>query len=171
MEKRKIILAMAFSIALAGGIPLTASASGYCAPSVGALISQNTLNKQNRIDETVEEINARNQAQLDASNSTFSCSDVWSSPSISISFQNVVDLLKKAGEAAISKACQAARDKITAATSEASQKASLNTSNIPGLSDLGLGTIASASSGTSSTGGVTVNGTSTTWSSISSLMN
>lgn len=173
MKKQKIILAISLAMVLAGtSIPITASAStGYCAPSVGAAISSETLKAQQQANSIASDINALNQSEIDASNNTFSCSDAWSNPSISISFQNVMDLLKKAGQAAISKACNAAKEKISEATRSASQKASLNTSNITGLSDLGLGTIGSVSSGTSGTGGVSVNGSTTTWSSISGLLN
>lgn len=173
MKKQKIILAISLAMVLAGtSVPMTASAAtGYCAPSVGAAISSETLKAQQQANSIASDINALNQSEIDAANSTFSCSDVWSNPSISVSFQSVVDLLKKAGEAAISKACNAAKQKISEATSAASQKASLNTSNITGLSDLGLGTIGSVSTGTSSSGGVSVNGSTTTWSSISGLLN
>ncbi|WP_368656975.1 hypothetical protein [Pantoea agglomerans] len=150
-------------------IPVFAQAD-YCAPSLGAGIVKKSLEKQQSDLQKIEDLTNKRKDEINSTDSTFSCSDIWSSPGISVSFQNAVDLLKKAGEKAVSAACNAAKDKVQEAASKASKNASLNTSNIPGLSDLGLGTLGTISTGTSSGGGVSVNGDTTTWAGMSNLL-
>ncbi|HHL1923325.1 TPA: hypothetical protein ACQ2HY_003332 [Klebsiella pneumoniae] len=158
---KKIVIGSALSFLL---VQTAYADSSYCAPSTGAGIANESIKRMQEDRSVIEDMTALHKAETDAVNDTFSCSDVWSTPGVSVSFQNVVSLLKKAGEQAISKACSAAKDKITEATNAASQKASLNTSNIPGLSSLGMGTLGSISTGGS---GVTVNGSNSTWNEIS----
>lgn len=167
MNKRKIV--MAISLLSLSIVNFAHADSTYCAPSVGSGIVSQAVQRIAEDKANIENMSAQHKAEIDASNSSFSCSDVWSAPSVSVSFQNVVDLLKKAGEAAVSKACTAAKEKISEATASASQSASLNTSNIPGLSSLGLGTVGNVSTSSSSTSGISVNGSNTTWSQISQL--
>ncbi|WP_168415110.1 hypothetical protein [Erwinia amylovora] len=163
MNKKILYLSVVFIL-----LPTLAQAD-YCAPSIGSGIVKKSLEKQQSDLKNIEDLTNKKQDEINSTDSTFSCSDVWSSPSVSVSFQNVVDLLKKAGEKAVSAACNAAKDKVQEAASKASQNASLNTSNIPGLSDLGLGTLGTISTGSGSTGGVSVNGDTTTWEGMANL--
>ncbi|MHB9348779.1 hypothetical protein ACPUEX_22445 [Enterobacter vonholyi] len=152
---------------------ISSSFASVCDPSVGGAITTDYAQKVSVDKEAIGELEKLNKAAIDSSQDSYSCSDIWQSPNVSISFQKVQDLIKKAGEQLVSKACTAARDKINDAVSSASKSVSLNTSNIEGLRDLGIGnySIASASSSTSSgSGSVSVNGSNTTMSDISKLL-
>lgn len=155
----------ALTILLASSLFTQIAHADYCAPSVGSNISNQVINDIKRDRNNIDDLYNAHSDEINSVNDSFSCSDAWTTPGVSVSFQNVVDLLKKAGQQAMSKACNAAKQKIADAANTASQKVSLNTSNIPGLDELGMGNIATIAS-SSSSGGISVNGSNTTWSQI-----
>ena len=169
MKLNKTIVSLLVMLSLSAIQPSFASTSGVCDPGVGQTLATDYMNKASRDKTAIDELAELNKPAIESAQDSYSCSDIWEGANVSISFQKVQDLIKKAGQALVSKACSAARDKITEATSSVSQKVSLNTSNIPGLSDLGMGTIGSVSTGTGSTG-YTVNGQSVSMANISNLL-
>ncbi|THB82735.1 hypothetical protein E1N66_19385 [Pantoea allii] len=162
MNKKMLLIGVLVSTSFI----MQAAHAEYCAPSAGAALANQYVKDVKNDMSNIDDLYDSHAAEINSVNDSFSCSEAWTTPGVSVSFQNVVDLLKKAGQQAISKACNAAKDKITEAANQASQKVSLNTSNIPGLDQLGMGNIASITSNTSSGGGVSVNGSNTTWNQI-----
>lgn len=136
------------------------AATGVCDPQVGSDLATSAVTKIANDNARIQKLSDQNQAALNAATDSYSCSDIWEGANVSVSFQKVQDLIKKAGQAIVSKACSAAQEKISEATSKLSSSASLDTSSIQGLSDLGMGNLATVSS-SSGTTGVTVNGQST----------
>lgn len=96
---------------------------------------------------------------------TIGCTDAWPVGNLGIRLPSVDAIIKKTKEAAISKACSIAREKVTQLTGSISENISLD---MPVLGNVGNGGV-STGAGFSSGSGATFNGTDV-WSSISKSM-
>lgn len=173
MKKRVLQLMLATSLI---GVASFANAS-VCSPTVGTNIAQASVNNQ-KMDAANEAAAAKGFLDsIKSSLDTIGCTDAWPTGSIGLSLPSYDDIIRKAKEAAISKACDLAREQISSVMTKVDSQVSLDTSSIPGLSEIGLGSIGgSISGGTGSSTGLSTSGnvagtsTSDIWNSISGAM-
>lgn len=173
MKKRVLQLMLATSLL---GAASFANAS-VCSPTVGTSIAQAAINNQ-KMDAANEAAAAEGFLNnIKNSLETIGCTDVWPTGSIGLSLPSYDDIIRKAKEAAISKACNLAREQVSKVMTKVNNQVSLDTSSIPGISEIGLGSIGgSVSGGTGSSAGVNTSGnvggssTSDIWNSISGAM-
>jgi hypothetical protein len=171
MKKRLLLTILLASGML--GFTGVASAS-VCSPSAAGAIVQSSIQDQ-QMDAKNEQAASDNfLSKISSSLDSIGCTDAWPTGSIGFSLPSYDTILRKAKEAAISKACGLAREKVSEAMGNISNQVSLNTSNIPGINELGLGSIGgglSTGTGSSAGGSVSLNGssvsTSDIWNSIS----
>lgn len=172
---KKKILQLVFATSLLG--MAGAASASVCSPTVGSDIVNSSLNNQ-KIDAANETAAAEGfLSNIKNSLDSIGCTDAWPSGSIGLSLPSYDDIIRKAKEAAISKACNLAREKVNDVMGKVNNQVSLDTSSIPGLSEIGLGNIGgSVSGGTGSSAGVNVSGntggvsTNDIWNSISGAM-
>lgn len=173
MKKRVLQLMLATSLLCTAGF----ASAGVCNPTVGTNIAQAAVNNQ-KMDAANEAAAAEGFLNnIKSSLDTIGCTDAWPTGSIGLSLPSYDDIIRKAKEAAISKACNLARDQVSKVMTKVNNQVSLDTSSIPGLSEIGLGNIGgSISGGTGSSAGVSTSGnvggssTSDIWNSISGAM-
>lgn len=156
--KKKLLL-MLFVVA---AIFTTQANAAVCSSAASTYISQA---QNQRISEDAQKLSAVSDNFLNniqSSLSTVGCTDAWPSGNIGLSLPSFDSLIKKAKDAAISKACSLAREKVSEAMGNISQSVSLD---IPYLGNVAS---ASVSTGTSSSAGVT--GVDSVWDSISNAI-
>lgn len=173
MKKRVLQLMLATSLLCTAGF----ASAGVCSPTVGTNIAQAAVNNQKMDNTQLEAVSKGFLDSIKNSLDTIGCTDAWPTGSIGLSLPSYDDIIRKAKEAAISKACNLARDQVSKVMTKVNNQVSLDTSSIPGLSEIGLGNIGgSISGGTGSSAGVSTSGnvggssTSDIWNSISGAM-
>lgn len=173
MKKRILQLMLATSLLGAASFANAA----VCSPTVGTNMAQAAIDNQKMDNAQLEAVSTGFLDSIKNSLDTIGCTDAWPTGSIGLSLPSYDSIIKKAKEAAISKACNLARDQVSKVMTKVNNQVSLDTSSIPGLSEIGLGNIGgSISGGTGSSAGVNTSGnvggssTSDIWNSISGAM-
>lgn len=172
MNKKVLLGLLATTLLMGAGSAFAKSnCSSYAGAAVGnaSIAAQQADNQANKDlydvfkKSTVDPTDSTNSG-LDGISSVSSCMDAWPSGSFNFSIPTIDSVISGVANAAISKACNAARDKISSATSGLSDGASLNT-GIPGMPTIS----ASSSVGTGSSG-VTSNATSQATAAVNSVV-
>lgn len=173
MKKRVLQLMLATSLLCTASF----ASAAVCSPTVGRDVAQSVINDQKRDAANEAAVAEGFLDNIKNSLNAIGCTDAWPTGSIGLSLPSYDSIIKKAKEAAISKACNLARDQVSKVMSKVNNQISLDTSNIPGLNEIGLGNIgASVSGGTGSNIGVNTSGnvgntsTGDIWNSISGAM-
>ena len=166
MNRRKYILFSLFFIA----VMTTTANAAVCTLAMETAVIQAQYNAMKIDAAQLEPIAEGFMANINSTLDTIGCTDVWPTGSIGINLPSFDTIIRKAKEAAISKACSIAREKMNSVMGNISESVSFD---VPGMGNIAGGSI---STGTGSTAGgcINVNGNSTTgsdvWISISDVM-
>lgn len=146
-------------------ISATTANAAVCSPDVSSSLKQAQYNAMNQDAAQLEPVAKNFMDNINQSLETIGCTDAWPVGNLGISLPSVDSIIKKTKEAAISKACSIAREKVTQLTGNISESISID---MPVLGNVASGSV-STGTGSSSGSGATVNGTDV-WSSISNSM-
>ncbi|EJU7771360.1 hypothetical protein KAB52_002278 [Salmonella enterica subsp. salamae serovar 4,12:e,n,x:1,6] len=166
MNKRKYISFLIFSITL-----MTTNANAaVCTPVMETAVKQAQYNAMTIDAAQLEPVAEGFMTNINNSLNTIGCTDIWPTGTIGINLPSFDSIIRKAKEAAISKACSIAREKMNSAMGNISESVSFD---VPGLGNIAGGSI-STGTGSSAGGNINVNGNSTSgsdvWNSISDAM-
>ncbi|WP_407579541.1 hypothetical protein [Citrobacter koseri] len=159
MNKRTYVL---FFTLLAAIYTTTANAA-VCSTEASSSLRQAQYNAMKSDAEQLQPVAQDFMSNINQSLETIGCSDAWPTGNIGINLPSFDSIIKKAKDAAISKACSIAREKVSELTGSLSESVSIDAPYIGNIAG------ASVSTGAGSSSGATVNGTDV-WSSISDAM-
>ncbi|EAN6189716.1 hypothetical protein EJS37_24730 [Salmonella enterica] len=166
MNKRKYISFLVFFITLMA----TNANAAVCSPAMETAVKQAQYNAMKIDAAQLEPVAEGFMTNINNSLNTIGCTDIWPTGTIGINLPSFDSIIRKAKEAAISKACSIAREKMNSAMGNISESVSFD---VPGLGDIAGGSI-STGTGSSAGGNINVNGNSTSgsdvWNSISNAM-
>ncbi|MEC5343168.1 hypothetical protein ABRZ24_11255 [Brenneria populi] len=161
--KIKYILPFAIFMSLAA----TNASAAVCSPTVESSMKQAQYNAMKNDAAQLETVAEDFMSNINNSLETIGCTDAWPTGNIGINLPSFDSIIKKAKDAAISKACSLAREKISSLMGNISESISID---MPVIGNVASGSI-STGTGSSSSSSVNVNGSSTdVWSSISNSM-
>ncbi|EHK5629699.1 hypothetical protein IS012_004511 [Salmonella enterica subsp. enterica serovar Ruiru] len=144
--------------------------AAVCSPAMETAVKQAQYNAMKIDAAQLEPVAEGFMTNINNSLNTIGCTDIWPTGSIGINLPSFDSIIRKAKEAAISKACSIAREKMNSAMGNISESVSFD---VPGLGDIAGGSI-STGTGSSAGGNINVNGNSTSgsdvWNSISDAM-
>ncbi|ECC5185006.1 hypothetical protein CS238_05370 [Salmonella enterica] len=143
----------------------TTSNASVCSPDASSSLKQAQYNAMKSDAEQLEPVAKDFMSNINRSLDTIGCTDAWPVGNLGISLPSVDSIIKKTKEAAVSKACSVARDKVSKLTGNISESISLD---VPVIGNVASGSI-STGVGSSSSSGVSVNGNDV-WNSISDAM-
>ncbi|ECE0793763.1 hypothetical protein GK48_27770 [Salmonella enterica subsp. diarizonae] len=143
----------------------TAANDSVCSPDASSSLKQAQYNAMKSDAEQLEPVAKGFMSNINRSLDTIGCTDAWPVGNLGISLPSVDSIIKKTKEAAVSKACSIARDKVSKLTGNISESISLD---VPVIGNVASGSI-STGVGSSSSSGVSVNGNDV-WNSISDAM-
>ncbi|ECK0672380.1 hypothetical protein FQU54_26340 [Salmonella enterica subsp. diarizonae] len=143
----------------------TAANASVCSPDVSSSIKQAQYNAMKQDAAQLEPVAKNFMDNINSSLETIGCTDAWPTGNLGINLPSVDSIIKKTKEAAISKACSIARDRISKLTGNISESISLD---VPVIGNVASGSV-STGVGSSSGSGVSVNGNDV-WNSISGAM-
>ncbi|EBN5214813.1 hypothetical protein DUW94_15470 [Salmonella enterica] len=146
-------------------ISATTANAAVCSPDVSSSLKQAQYNAMKQDAAQLEPVAKNFMDNINQSLETIGCTDVWPVGNLGISLPSVDSIIKKTKEAAISKACSIAREKVTQLTGNISESISID---MPVLGNVASGSV-STGTGSSSGSGATVNGNDV-WNSISNSM-
>lgn len=126
MNRRKYILFSLFSITL---MTTTANAA-VCTPVMETAVKQAQYNAMKIDAAQLEPVAEGFMTNINNSLNTIGCTDIWPTGSIGINLPSFDSIIRKAKEAAISKACSIAREKMNSAMGNISESVSFD---VPGL--------------------------------------
>lgn len=159
--RKKILIPMIMGILLASSG--TAFAKSACSENAARAIGQSSINAQQADAKKYKDIldafsdyeKLKQQDEIPGMPgvSAKSCMDAWPKGNFGFSLPSIDDVINGVADAAIKKACDAARSQISKATSGLSSGVYLNT-GIPGMPQIG----ANGSLGTGSSPGLDING-------------
>lgn len=163
--KPQIIKRAFLPIMMLISLSATTANAVVCSPTATSSIKQAQYNAMKQDAAQLEPVAENFMDNINKSLETIGCADAWPTGNLGINLPSYDSIIKKAKDAAISKACSLAREKVSSLMGNISESVSLDVD--------GLGTIASGSVltgvGSSSSSGANVNGTDV-WSSISDSM-
>ncbi|WP_226376157.1 hypothetical protein [Pectobacterium quasiaquaticum] len=163
MIKIKYILPFVIFMSLAA----TNASAAVCSPTVQSSIKQAQYNVMKTDATQLETVAEDFMSNINNSLETIGCTDVWPTGNLGINLPSIDSIIKKTKEAAISKACSLAREKMRDVMGNISESISID---MPVIGNVG-GVSVSTGTGSSAGGTVNVNGDSTdVWNSISSVM-
>lgn len=143
----------------------TAANASVCSPDVSSSIKQAQYNAMKQDATQLEPVAKNFMDNINSSLETIGCTDAWPTGNLGINLPSVDSIIKKTKEAAVSKACSIARDRISKLTGNISESISLD---VPVIGNVASGSV-STGVGSSSGSGVSVNGNDV-WNSISGAM-
>lgn len=143
----------------------TAANASVCSPDVSSSIKQAQYNAMKQDAAQLEPVAKNFMDNINSSLETIGCTDAWPTGNLGINLPSVDSIIKKTKEAAVSKACSIARDRISKLTGNISESISLD---VPVIGNVASGSV-STGVGSSSGSGVSVNGNDV-WNSISGAM-
>lgn len=143
----------------------TAANASICSPDVSSSIKQAQYNAMKQDAAQLEPVAKNFMDNINSSLETIGCTDAWPTGNLGINLPSVDSIIKKTKEAAVSKACSIARDRISKLTGNISESISLD---VPVIGNVASGSV-STGVGSSSGSGVSVNGNDV-WNSISGAM-
>ncbi|EAV3187976.1 hypothetical protein E1B13_23495 [Salmonella enterica subsp. enterica] len=143
----------------------TAANASVCSPDVSSSIKQAQYNAMKQDATQLEPVAKNFMDNINSSLETIGCTDAWPTGNLGINLPSVDSIIKKTKEAAVSKACSIARDRISKLTGNISESISLD---VPVIGNVASGSV-STGVGSSSGSGVSVNGNDV-WNSISDAM-
>ncbi|HCN3695777.1 TPA: hypothetical protein N6T03_002607, partial [Escherichia coli] len=108
MNRRKYILFSLFFIA----VMTTTANAAVCTPAMETAVKQAQYNAMKIDAAQLEPIAEGFMANINSTLDTIGCTDVWPTGSIGINLPSFDTIIRKAKEAAISKACSIAREKM-----------------------------------------------------------
>ncbi|EIV7688691.1 hypothetical protein MA092_002761 [Salmonella enterica] len=146
-------------------ISATTANAAVCSPDVSSSLKQAQYNAMKQDAAQLEPIARNFMDDINQSLETIGCTDAWPVGNLGISLPSVDSIIKKKKEAAISKACSIAREKVSQLTGSISESIYID---MPVLGNVASGSV-STGTGSSSGSGATVNGNDV-WSSISNSM-
>lgn len=129
MNRRKYVLFSLFSIAF---MATTANAA-VCTPAMETAVKQAQYNAMKIDAAQLEPIAEGFMANINSSLDTIGCTDVWPAGSIGINLPSFDTIIRKAKEAAISKACSIAREKMNSVMGNISESVSFD---VPGMGNI-----------------------------------
>ncbi|ECO8299723.1 hypothetical protein QI621_002251 [Salmonella enterica] len=146
-------------------ISATTANAAVCSPDVSSSLKQAQYNAMKQDAAQLEPIARNFMDDINQSLETIGCTDAWPVGNLGISLPSVDSIIKKTKEAAISKACSIAREKVSQLTGSISESIYID---MPVLGNVASGSV-STGTGSPSGSGATVNGNDV-WSSISNSM-
>ncbi|MBZ4207634.1 MULTISPECIES: hypothetical protein [Klebsiella] len=146
-------------------ISATTANAAVCSPDVSSSLKQAQYNAMKQDAAQLEPVAKNFMDNINQSLETIGCTDAWPVGNLGISLPSVDLIIKKTKEAAISKACSIAREKVAQLTGNISESISID---MPVLGNIANGSV-SAGTGYTSGSAATVNGNDV-WSSISNSM-
>ncbi|EDH9952692.1 hypothetical protein CC620_12220 [Salmonella enterica subsp. enterica serovar Newport] len=146
-------------------ISATTANAAVCSPDVSSSLKQAKYNAMKQDAAQLEPVAKNFMDNINQSLETIGCSYAWPVGNLGISLPSVDSIIKKTKEAAISKACSIAREKVSQLTGSISESISID---MPVIGNIANGSV-STGTGPSSGSGATINGTDV-WSSISNSM-
>lgn len=161
MRIKKLIVSMIMFFS----IYATAANASVCSPDVSSSIKQAQYNAMKQDAAQLEPVAKNFMDNINSSLETIGCTDAWPTGNLGINLPSVDSIIKKTKEAAVSKACSIARDRISKLTGNISESISLD---VPVIGNVASGSV-STGVGSSSGSGVSVNGNDV-WNSISGAM-
>ncbi len=146
-------------------ISATMANAAVCSPEVSSSLKQAQYNAMKQDAAQLEPVAKNFMDNISQSLESIGCTDAWPAGNLGINLPSIDSIIKKTKEAAISKACSIAREKVSQLTGNISKSISLD---MPVIGNVASGSV-STGTGSSSGTGATVNGTDV-WSSISNSM-
>lgn len=146
-------------------ISATTANAAVCSPDVSSSLKQAQYNAMKQDAAQLEPVAKNFMDNINQSLETIGCTDAWPAGNLGINLPSVDSIIKKTKEAAISKACSIAREKLSQLTGNISESISID---MAVLGNVASGSV-STGTGSSSGSGATVNGADV-WSSISNSM-
>ncbi|EAS2498114.1 hypothetical protein LEX56_004743 [Salmonella enterica] len=156
-----------FKIILPATILISATTANavVCSPDVSSSLKQAQYNAMKQDAAQLEPVAKNFMDNINQSLETIGCTDAWPVGNLGISLPSVDSIIKKTKEAAISKACSIAREKVSQLTGSISESISID---MPVIGNIASGSV-STGTGSSSGSVATVSGNDV-WSSISNSM-
>lgn len=122
MNRRKYILFSLFFIA----VMTTTANAAVCTPAMETAVKQAQYNAMKIDAAQLEPIAEGFMANINSTLDTIGCTDVWPTGSIGINLPSFDTIIRKAKEAAISKACSIAREKMNSVMGNISESVSFD---------------------------------------------
>lgn len=147
-KSKKLLIAISLTFSL---FYIESASAASCDPGIYNNVIQDQ--ERNKNLDAKSEGGSPSKITDTGSNGLFGCTDGWPSISTSLSIPDISEIIRKAAQEVVDKACNLARDAVAEKISAAQQSMSIDTNGIEGLSELGISNINLGSASTSTSTG------------------